>query len=133
MAEEETFKVTDRRGQSKSGESGTAGPSGPAPTTADPRRIEPSAPPVSPRPEPGAPDLQGLFVMFASAALVSLGEAPDPFGERHVDLEQAREAIDVLLLLRDKTNGNRTDEESQMLEELLYDLQLRYVRAVERR
>ena len=71
--------------------------------------------------------------MFASAALIGLGEAPDSSGERGVDLEQAREAVDMLLLLRDKTNGNRTDDESRLLEEVLYDLQLRYVRAAQGR
>jgi hypothetical protein len=67
--------------------------------------------------------------MFASSALVSLGAAPDPAsGERSVDLDQAQGAIDVLLLLRDKTQGNRTEAESRLLEEILYDLQLRFVR-----
>jgi hypothetical protein len=68
--------------------------------------------------------------MFASSALINLGEAPDPAtGERHVDLEQAQEAIDLLLLLRDKTQGNRTEEENRLLEQVLYDLELRFVHA----
>jgi hypothetical protein len=70
--------------------------------------------------------------MFASSALVSLGEAADPVtGETRVDLDQAREAVDVLLLLRDKTHGNRSEQESRLLEEILYDLQMRFVRAAE--
>ena len=61
-----------------------------------------------------------------------LAEAADPVTrERRVDLEQAREAIDVLLLLRDKTSGNRTEPESRLLEEIVYDLQMRFVRAAE--
>jgi hypothetical protein len=68
--------------------------------------------------------------MLASSALVNLGEAADPeTGERVLDLEQAKEAIDLLSLLRAKTEGNRTDQESHLLEEMLYDLQLRFVRA----
>jgi hypothetical protein len=68
--------------------------------------------------------------MLASSALVNLGEAADPAtGERVLDLEQAKEAIDLLALLRVKTNGNRTDQESHLLEEMLYDLQLRFVNA----
>ncbi len=68
--------------------------------------------------------------MLASAALMNLGEAADPAtGERVLDLEQAKEAIDLLALLRIKTNGNRTDQESHLLEEMLYDLQLRFVNA----
>jgi len=76
------------------------------------------------------PDLRGLFIMLASSALVNLGEAADPAtGERVLDLEQAKEAIDLLALLRIKTDGNRTDQESHLLEEMLYDLQLRFVNA----
>jgi len=71
-------------------------------------------------------------MMFASSALVSLGDAADPStGEQHVDLEQARDVIDMLALLRDKTAGNRTDEESRLLEQIMYDLQIRFVRASE--
>ena len=63
-------------------------------------------------------------------AVVALGDAPDPAtGQRQRVLPHAAEVIDLLLLLRAKTEGNRTVEESQILDELLYDLQLRYVRA----
>jgi hypothetical protein len=44
----------------------------------------------------------------------------------------AAEVIDVLGLLREKTEGRRSAEETQVLEELLYDLQLRYVDATKR-
>jgi hypothetical protein len=68
--------------------------------------------------------------MFASSALINLGEAADPgTGERLVDLDQAKDAIDLLLLLREKTAGNRTEHESRLLEQILYDVQMRYVRA----
>jgi uncharacterized protein DUF1844 len=134
MPEEESFKVTDRRGRGRDGEAAesqapvSAG-SGPSATT--PGRAEGAGPATpGPQPRPTSPDLQQLFVMFASSALINLGEAPDPIsGERGVDLDQAREAIDVLLLLRDKTNGNRTERESRLLEEILYDVQMRFVRA----
>jgi hypothetical protein len=83
---------------------------------------------------PGAPgaqmSLQGLFMMLATEAVVALGDVPDPAtGQRRRDVAAAGEAIDLLLLLRQKTEGNRTPEETNVLDELLYDLQLRYVRA----
>ena len=90
-----------------------------------------TGPPVGAGARPSAvpPDLQQLFIMFTSSALINMGEAADPgSGERHVDLDQAREAIDVLVLLRDKTQGNRSEEESRLLEDVLYDLQMRFVR-----
>jgi hypothetical protein len=132
--EEESFKVTDRRGRARDGEvtepevPRSAGSSASAPPSARPEDAA-TATPGRERRAPSA-DLQQVFLMFASAALINLGEAPDPVsGERGVDLDQAREAIDVLLLLRDKTNGNRTDQESRFLEEILYDVQMRFVRA----
>jgi hypothetical protein len=74
--------------------------------------------------------LGALFVMLANSALVGLGAVPEPgTDERRVDLDQARPAIDILVMLRDKTQGNRTDQESRLLEELIYDLQMRFVRA----
>jgi hypothetical protein len=136
MAEEETFKVIDRRGRGGEVASTAAGSAAPARETPEPAR-EPAAEPRPPHAHAGArekPDLQGLFVMFATSALINLGQAPDPAsGERHVDLEQAQEAIDLLLLLREKTQGNRTEQESRVLEQVVYDLQMRYVQAASAR
>jgi hypothetical protein len=139
MAEEESFKVTDRRGREQDGESSGPGPgSTPPPPTAPGRAAvdpgsagqEPGRETLEPPPSTqGSVDLQGLFVMFASSALINLGEAADPVtGERLVDLDQAKDAIDLLLLLREKTAGNRTEHESRLLEQILYDVQMRYVR-----
>jgi hypothetical protein len=62
--------------------------------------------------------------------VVALGHAPDPLtGQHQVDLIQAADAIDLLVLLREKTEGHRSGDETRMLDELIYDLQLRYVRA----
>lgn len=138
MSEEESFKVTDRRGHSKEadrGEPGGAASAGSHPSRGEPPRVVSAGEAASPAgPAPPAPDLQGIFVMFASSALINLGEAADPAtGEKHVDLDQAREAVDVLLLLRDKTHGNRTEEETRLLEEILYDLQMRFVHAAQGR
>lgn len=75
--------------------------------------------------------LADLFMMLATEAVVALGDAPDPAtGRRAHELPHAAEMIDLLLLLRDKTEGNRTAVETQVLDEVLYDLQVRYVRAM---
>src|SRR5437870_9827049 len=120
---EDVFKVTGRRRRVDEDE-----PSRPAPADPEPPQIAP------PEPGPtGERSLAGLFMMLASSAVVALGEAPDPLtGQRQMDLAQAADAIDLLVLLREKTEGNRSDEESQVLEELIYDLQLRYVRVTKR-
>lgn len=124
---EETFRVSDRRRRSSEDEA-------PAPAAPPPGGAE-----EAPRelvPEPGAAaerSLVGLFMMLASSAVIALGDAPDPVtGQRQYDLAHAADAIDLLLLLREKTEGNRSAEESQVLDNLLYDLQLRYVSATRR-
>jgi hypothetical protein len=68
--------------------------------------------------------------MLATEAVVALGDAADPVtGKRHRELAHAAEVIDLLLLLRQKTEGHRTSDETQVLDDMVYDLQLRYVRA----
>jgi hypothetical protein len=111
---EDVFKVTDRRRRQEAEEQ-------PAET--------PKSEPSPPRPGPPRDrSLAGLFMMLASSAVVALGHAPDPLtGQRQTDLVQAGDAIELLVLLREKTEGNRSDEESRILDELIYDLQLRYV------
>ncbi|MBI2202916.1 MAG: DUF1844 domain-containing protein [Candidatus Rokubacteria bacterium] len=74
-----------------------------------------------------------MFVMLAGSAAMAMGDAADPLtGQVQADLPQAAEIVDLLLLLREKTEGNRSPEETQILDEILYDLQLRYVAATKR-
>lgn len=69
-------------------------------------------------------------MMLGTEALIALGEAPDPVtGEHQRELAHASAVIDVLSLLRDKTDGHRSAAETQTLDDLIYDLQLRYVNA----
>lgn len=71
---------------------------------------------------------------LASEAVIALGDVPDPVtGERHRELPHAAALIDLLVLLREKTEGNRSLEETQVLDELIYDLQMRYVGATQPR
>src|SRR5204863_8821893 len=78
-----------------------------------------------------ARSLVGLFIMLATEALIALGDQPDPVtGQRQRELAHAAAVIDLLTLLRDKTEGHRSAEETKTLDGLIYDLQLRYVAAV---
>jgi hypothetical protein len=133
---EEGFKVRDRRRQIDTDDRSQA--------ATEPPPVVPPPPGPSARTAPSPPQgkgarasaersLAGLVMMLASSAVIAMGDAPDPAsGQRHRDLAQAAEVIDLLLLLREKTEGNRTPEETQMFEDLLYDLQLRYVNATKR-
>jgi hypothetical protein len=126
---EEGFKITDRRRREEDPpRGGQTAP--PTEVPAPPRTSPPTEVPAPPRTSPESPGLVDLFMMLASEAVVALGDAPDPAtGQRARALPHAAQMIDLLLLLRAKTEGNRTLEESQILEELVYDLQLRYVSA----
>ena len=129
---DETFRVTDRRGRPDEAGSAEATVRPPEPGPSRPHAESTTAPAPTPVEDPtpgiGPLDLQGLFIMFASSGLMGLGAAPDPAsGQPRVDLEQTQEAIETLLLLRDKTAGNRTEAESRLLDDILYDLQMRYV------
>ena len=70
------------------------------------------------------------FVMsMNTSALFYLGEISDPAsGEKHKDLVLVQHTIDTLALLEEKTKGNLSEEERELLEHVLYDLKMRYVR-----
>jgi hypothetical protein len=70
-----------------------------------------------------------FVVSLASSAAIHFGDLPDPnTGERaEVNLEGAAQMIDILALLEEKTRGNLTLEERQVLDQVLYELRLRFV------
>jgi hypothetical protein len=76
----------------------------------------------------------GMFVMsLASSVLVHLGEIEHPDSRaREANLPLAKQTVDILGMLREKTRGNLTQEESQLLDNLLYDLRMKYVDAKKR-
>jgi hypothetical protein len=72
-----------------------------------------------------------LFVLsLASSAAIHFGDLPGPSGERgEPNLDGAAQMIEILSLLDQKTKGNLTAEERQVLEQVLYELRLRFVEA----
>jgi hypothetical protein len=65
---------------------------------------------------------------LSSSALVHLGEIPGPDTQRvQVDLPMAKQIIDTLGMLQDKTRGNLDPDEDRLLKTVLYDLRMRYV------
>jgi hypothetical protein len=73
---------------------------------------------------------EGLVMLFGTTGLLHLGAAPDPTsGQRRVDLGQAKETIELLELLKEKTTGNLTTAEAEVLDGVLFDLRCRYVDA----
>lgn len=126
--EEPGFKVVDRR---------RAGRDEPA---AESAATPPAGPPSEPQPERAAAvrpppiDFTTFVLSFASTALIQMGAAPDPdTGQTSSHPELARETIDLLGMLREKTRGNLTDEETRFFDALLYDLRVKYVELTTRR
>jgi len=68
---------------------------------------------------------------LSSSALVSLGAIPDPnTGKMEQNLSMAKQTIDLLAILRDKTRNNLTQEEEILFDHLLYDLRMVYIKGV---
>ncbi len=74
-------------------------------------------------------DFYTFVLSLGSSAFVHLGDAPHPETGEAVppNLSLARQTIDLIEMLREKTHGNLTPEEEKFMENLLTDLRLRYV------
>ena len=71
-----------------------------------------------------------FVVSLSTEVLFHLGEIPHPIsGEKQKDLILAKHAIDTLAMLMEKTQGNLTEEEKKLLESMLYDLRMAFIRA----
>ena len=71
-----------------------------------------------------------LLTSLGTQALMSLGQIADPTTKKaEVNRDQARHCIDLLGMLEEKTAGNRTDEESQLLDGLLYELRMLFLQS----
>ena len=91
-------------------------------------------PDENPNPSDQASDASAIsFVAFvlslAHTAAVHFGDVPDPVSgaKAEANLPAAQQMIDILALLEAKTRGNLTAEERQLLEQVLFELRLRYV------
>jgi hypothetical protein len=120
------FNVVDRRGGRE--------PEAPASSPAPPEPQEEAGAPGSPGFEEeraGATlDFSTFLLSLASSAMVHLGDLPHPEGgATQRNLPQAKQTIDLMALLEEKTRGNLTDEEARFLGGALRDLRLRYVEA----
>ncbi len=132
--EKRGFKVEDRRRFSESGEPRPTAPETGAATGAARPQTAASAPTAAAE-EATRRDVPPLDLSFSTfvislstQALAHLGEIPSPIDNRvAVDLGAARQVIDILGILKDKTKGNLDQSELTLLDSMLYDLRLKYV------
>ena len=83
------------------------------------------------QPEESALSFMAFVLSLASTAAIHFGDMPDPITGQpaEVNLDGAAQMIEILALLDQKTRGNLTAEERQILEQVLYELRLRFVEA----
>lgn len=73
-------------------------------------------------------DFSTLILSLTSSAFYHLGDMPDPkSGEKKVDLAAVKQTIDILIMLKEKTKGNLSEDEKKLMEQLIYELQMKYV------
>jgi len=75
-------------------------------------------------------DFTSFIFSLSTSALIQLGEIQDPFTQKLVrNLPLAKQTIDLIGMLKEKTKGNLTPEEERVIEYVLYDMRMRYVKA----
>jgi hypothetical protein len=80
------------------------------------------------QPEMPPPSLELLVTSLAAQAAVGLGLMPDPFSNStHLELDMAKHHIDMLGVIEEKTKGNLSKEEHEMLDSALHELRMLYV------
>ena len=140
--EKKDFIIKDRRmftedGQEK-GEEGTEESA----AAEDQKKPESEPKPESEKTEAGAteeapeeetqlPEINFSTFVFSlnASALVNLGEIENPgTGQKEKNLPLAKQTIDILGMLEEKTSGNLNDDEANLLKNILYDLRLNYVK-----
>ena len=135
--EKRGFKVEDRRRFAESGETRTEAPES-LPTGANAASVAPAgednAPPRSAAPPPMDLSFSTFVISLSTQALAHLGEIEGPVDRRRaIDLGAAKQLIDILGILKDKTKGNLDTMEAGLLDKVLYDLRLCYVERVRNR
>jgi hypothetical protein len=77
-------------------------------------------------------DFSAFILTLATTAQVGLGSMPNPqTHQTEVNLPAAKQVIDILGLLKDKTTGNLSQDEQALLDSALFNLRMLYIRAME--
>ena len=129
------FTVQDRRRFSETGESREGTPE--TPPSAEPKQVDTaeSRTAAEVRDE-SLPEMNfsTFIISLSTQALLHLGEIANPVsGKVEVDVPLAKQMIDILGMLREKTRGNLNTGEDRLMEDILFDLRMKYVEAVKKK
>ena len=123
------FKVQDRRIFSEDGElradrsEMASKDAAKGSTGTDVREAPPGRPPQPPG--EAEVDFSGFVLSLATTGMMHLGAIPDPVtGKKEANLPGAKQMIGILTVLREKTRGNLSNEESKLLDSLIYEMQM---------
>jgi hypothetical protein len=132
--EEKSFTVSDKRFSARrepAPERPREAPRAPSPPTEQRSPEQPHG--VGPEMAEPEVNLASLLILLGNQAIMHLGGVPNPVTQqRETDIPAAKHMIDLLGTLEVKTKGNLTDDEEQLLRQLLLELRLQYVRATGR-
>jgi uncharacterized protein DUF1844 len=79
-------------------------------------------------------NFSAFVISLSTQALMNLGEIANPIsGKVETDVPVAKQMIDILGMLKDKTRGNLNASEDRLMEDILFDLRMKYVEAVKKR
>ena len=116
----QTQPSTDEDAQSPPATEKTREPEAPEPPKTDASEEQPQFPEIN---------FPTFVVSLNASALLHLGAIEDPTtGQKTKNLPMAKQTIDILSMLEEKTAGNLTNEEKNLLKNILYDLRLMYVK-----
>jgi hypothetical protein len=122
------FTIRDKRASTQADETEKGeGPKAEAASSREGRKAEEEK--RERTPELPEVDFSSFILSLSTSVLVHLGEVPDPMTQkpdRHLPL--AKQTIDLLGMLKEKTQGNLTPDEEKLIDHLLADLRWRYIR-----
>ena len=132
------FTVQDRRRFSESGElrqdtpeQPQSAPAGEKPTSSEATQETAKKDEAQPLPEI---NFSTFVISLSTQALMHLGEIANPLtGQIEADSAVAKQMIDIIGMLREKTRGNLNAGEDRLIEDILFDLRMKYVEAVKKK
>lgn len=76
-------------------------------------------------------DFSTFILSMSSSVFLHFGDIPNPeTGAKGKNLPVAKQTIDIISMLQEKTKGNLSDDENKLLENILYELRMRYMELV---
>ena len=140
MSDEETdapkgFKISDKRRFTGEGEARGEQETREEPAPRTEAEVQAGAEPAQEAPdrqeELPSVNFPTFIISLSTQALMHLGEIDNPVtGQVEKDVAVAKQTIDIIAMLSEKSKGNLDDTEEQLLKEVLYNLRMKYVEAV---